>query len=192
MVLEKSIVKPDIKIINSSGGPITTLYIKSHLRYMIHELLQTALESTISSSTQASSSCPRPTLLLMIASGKEDISFRVTREEEIFTRPSSSSSTVASTRSSSPPSSTPTHNRTISKKEPKISLAKLIAKYWGGDIETVKSGHTYSSYLHLSVKDCQERIPPILETMPMDLLQLIMNGAKDDERVAPALAVLKK
>ena len=61
------------------------------------------------------------------------------------------------------------------------------------------SGNSLSSYLHLSLGENRERIPPILETMPMDFVELILNngvGVGEEEgkgggRV-PALVALKK
>ena len=156
---------------------------------MIQELLQSSLETANHRPTRTSTP---PCLTLMIACGKEDITVRLTQEEEPTTKPSPSSPSPSP--SPSPPSPLKKSSRIHN-----LSLAKLIAKYWGGDIETVVSGNSLSSYLHLSLLENRERIPPILETMPMDFVELILNngvGVGEEEgkgggRV-PALVASKK
>lgn len=175
LVLEKYEKKPEINIINTFQSPITTLYIKSHLQYMIQELVQSSLNHSFENGGE--SNIP-PKLSLIIASGKEDISFRVQEEISLISHPY-------------PPAFRKFLKRKLKKKPspPTVSLAKLIAKYWGGDIETVQSGTSCSSYLHLSVKDCGERIPPVLDTMPTDLLDLILGHSVQERQYATSKTV---
>jgi hypothetical protein len=149
------------------------LYIKSHLRFILQELIQSSLDCSYQQHDEKNIL----KLSFIIACGKEDISFRI-QEEMSFPSapyPALRKSGAKSLKSKPCP--------------PKISLAKLMAKYWGGDIETVQSGTSFSSYMHLSVESV-ERIPPILDTMPTDLLGLILGNSFQERQLVPSKAFI--
>ena len=139
---------------------------------MIQELIQSSLDCSYQQHDEKNI----PKLSFIIACGKEDISFRIQEEMSFPSAPCPAlrKSGAKSLKSKPCP--------------PKISLAKLMAKYWGGDIETVQSGTSFSSYMHLSVRDCGERIPPILDTMPTDLLGLILGNSFQERQLVPSKA----
>ncbi|KAJ3306544.1 hypothetical protein HDV03_004673 [Kappamyces sp. JEL0829] len=145
---------PEIHIINVSGKPISTLYIRSHLLITLQELLRSSLRKTTSSPQKVT---------MMVAMGQEDISFRI--EDEVVVVPSEKPA------ASQPPRiAKPVRPQAPQTSERSLGLARVFAKYWGGEVETVQMGNSVHSYLHLrknSGKE-KERIPPILETLPGD------------------------
>ena len=128
-------------------------------------MLQALLRSAIS---ESKNSCFPSKITLIVAEGREDISFKVEATEQLATV----------TRRHIESQDLHTAAAAVSKPHDSLGLAKLFARYFGGELETIRMGagatQSFSYYLHLKSRgEGRERIPPILETMHGDLESML-------------------
>jgi hypothetical protein len=95
------------------------------------------------------------TVTLLVAEGKEDVSFRVAIDED----------------ESELLSNEKIVDNTPVDSSKNLGLSRQMARYFGGELEQVKMGSCTNTYLHIKRKDGKERIPPVLETMHTNIFE---------------------
>ncbi|KAI8815361.1 hypothetical protein BJ742DRAFT_783336 [Cladochytrium replicatum] len=152
-------VPPVDLITASSNEKMTALYVEEHLERILREVLRSSLSSTISRNSEGTD---MPKIKLIVVAGNEDIAFKVSDEAagiplsqqkrmwSYVMNATPHDSLVEGTDPLGVTLPSPTKNR--------LAFARVMARYFGGDLDVVSmEGHGSDFFIHLYKRDGLEQ-----------------------------------
>jgi pyruvate dehydrogenase kinase 2/3/4 len=138
-----SIEPPEINIINHSNEPLSTLYIREHLHFILVQLFKNSIASS------AQHKGKQPHLNVMIASGSEDVTIHVSDEAGGMPLKCTNDLWKLEVMPNAPFARG-------------LPLCRIMARYFGGELEIIPmDGRGTNAYLHLFKQDSLEHIPEL-------------------------------
>ncbi|KAI8814221.1 hypothetical protein BJ742DRAFT_786854 [Cladochytrium replicatum] len=151
---------PQVDLITASPNEkMSALYVKEHLERILRDVLRCSLSATIS---RHSDGTEMPNIKLIVVAGNEDIAFKVSDEaggiplsqqKRMWSYVVNSTFHDSLVEESNPVGVTlpsPTKNR--------LAFARVMARYFGGDLDVVSmEGHGSDFFIHLYKRDGLEQ-----------------------------------
>lgn len=152
---DRIVKAPDVKFFSNEDAHFT--YIPGHLKHMLFELLKNSLRATVEHH-QVNGNRTFPSIKIIVAQGKEDITIKVSDEGGGIPRSAMPLiwTYMYSTAETPPLSTTEEQEQQLDYKPPLagygygLPLCRLYARYFGGDLRLISmEGYGTDAYLHL-------------------------------------------
>lgn len=100
-------------------------------------------------------------LNIIVSEGREDVCFRITND--FGTNVSCATKPLF-----------PIHGLGL-RPHQDTNFVQSMARYWQGEMETVKMGNLTSTYLHIKKQGAKECIPPVMQSVPHNWIATLLN-----------------